>query len=234
MMSFDDIAFRITKQGSDNRNLGRWIWVTLTDKYNSNTTIVTCYCPCKGRSMGSVYSQQLIYMTDNRADLLNNLICPRKLYGLNLRLLIEKTRLRHHMLICGEFNSVYRDFKNWMLDTSLVNLLEIKYGLGPRTYKKPKDCPIYCAFGSPSLKINKGGYLSFRRLQSDHRGFWMDIPIRWVMGHKQLAITYFNARQLDLIDPRVVKNTKNILHKHANNKVYSREWIYYTTRLSNL
>ena len=42
MIGFDDIGYRISKQGSDDRNLGRWTWHTITGKHNCNTTIVTC------------------------------------------------------------------------------------------------------------------------------------------------------------------------------------------------
>ena len=53
MVGFDDIAFRITKQGSDERNLGRWTWYAITGKYNINTTIVTCYRPWKAHQRDS-------------------------------------------------------------------------------------------------------------------------------------------------------------------------------------
>ena len=49
MVAFDDLVWRITDQGEDDRLLGRWSYITITGKNNLKTTIVTCYCPCKGR-----------------------------------------------------------------------------------------------------------------------------------------------------------------------------------------
>ena len=204
-VAFDDWVFRISKQGSDIRLLGRWAWLTITGKNNCNTTIITCYCPVRGKSTGSVYSQQLIYMAENRALIPAETTCPRQLYGIDLKLLIEeKAGLGHQIIVCGDFNSDYPELKAWMLGLNLEDLLSTKYGLGPRTYKRSKDCPIDCCFGIPSLKINRGGYLSFGRLHSDHRGVWIDIPARLLLGYKPSPITYVDARRLKLIDPRVV------------------------------
>ena len=44
----------------------------------------------------------------------------------------------------------------------------------------------------------------FGRLHSDHRGVWIDIPTRQLLGYKPPPITYFDARRSKLIDPRVV------------------------------
>ena len=60
MVAFDDLVFGITKQGKDERKLGRWVWVTITGKKNCNTSIITYYCPVKGTSPGSVYAQHLL------------------------------------------------------------------------------------------------------------------------------------------------------------------------------
>ena len=44
MIGFDEIVFRITKQGNDISKLGRWSWIILTAKNNTNNTIVISYC----------------------------------------------------------------------------------------------------------------------------------------------------------------------------------------------
>lgn len=50
----------------------------------------------------------------------------------------------HKILVCGDFISEYTDLKSWMLDFSLADLLSNKHGLGPRTYKRSKNCLIDC------------------------------------------------------------------------------------------
>ena len=57
MLMLGDVTFRISAQGADPRNLGRWSFITLTGKNSINTTIFTCYCPCRSTSIGSAYAQ---------------------------------------------------------------------------------------------------------------------------------------------------------------------------------
>ena len=68
----------------------------------------------------------------------------------------QKLGLGHQLVVCGDFNSEYTELKDWMLDVTLTDMLSTKYGLGPRTYKRSKDCPIDCCFDSPSFKISRG------------------------------------------------------------------------------
>ena len=65
-MIFDELVFRISKQENDFRKLGRWCSITITGKNNAHTTIFTCYCPVRGRSIGSAYAQQLLYIAENK------------------------------------------------------------------------------------------------------------------------------------------------------------------------
>ena len=110
-----------------------------------------------------------------------------------------------------------------MLHANLNNLLATKHGSGPRTHKRSKDSPIDCFLGSSKIKIRSGGYLSFGRLQSDHRGIWIDVSIRIIMVHKSSPITYFQARQLKLEDPRMRKKYAEHLHKTCvSTNYYSR------------
>ena len=97
MVAFDDFVFGITKQGSDSRKLGRWVWMTVTGRNNCNTTIITCYCPVKGTSPGSVYAQHLLYMAENNIDMPNNITCPRQLFGHDLKILLanKATEMLH-------------------------------------------------------------------------------------------------------------------------------------------
>ena len=71
MLMLGDVTFRISDQGTDFRNLGRWSYITLTGKNDVNTTIFTCYCPCRKTCAGSAFVQHLLYMARNKSALPN-------------------------------------------------------------------------------------------------------------------------------------------------------------------
>ena len=75
-MVFDDLVFRISRQESDLRKLGRWCSFTIVGENNVNIYIFTCYCPVRGRSIGSTFAQQLVYMAEHK-DELPDTTCPQ-------------------------------------------------------------------------------------------------------------------------------------------------------------
>ena len=210
--AFGDLVYRISDQGTDERNLGRWGYITITGKNNVTTSIFTCYCPCRGKSPGSAYSQQLIYMAENK-DQLPDTNCPRQLFGMDLKEVIgKKIEQGHQIILMGDFNSEYSELESWMLELGLQDLIGKKHGKGPKTYNRSKDAPIDCVFGSASLQISKGGFLSFGRLMSDHRGVWVDIPKFLLYGYNPPQPHFFHARKLKITDPRVVSKYLTYLH----------------------
>jgi len=64
-MCFNELSYRISARGSDDRNLGRWSWMEMNGIGNHFTLIVTAYCPVVSTSPGSCYSQHLTYMAMN-------------------------------------------------------------------------------------------------------------------------------------------------------------------------
>ena len=122
-------------------------------------------------------------MAENRNHMPENIICPRKLFGYDLKELIsKKTALGHQIIVCGDFNSDYDELTTWMQDMSLVDLIRSRHNRPPITYQRSARDAIDCILGSPSLLINNGGFLSFNRLLSDHRGIWLDIPKELMYG----------------------------------------------------
>ena len=208
---FDDLVFRISQQENDFRKLGRWCSFTITGKNNVNTSIFTCYCPVRGRSIGSAFAQQLVYMAEHK-DQLPDTTCPRQLFGLDLhQALTTKIEQGHNIIVMGDFNSEYFTLTRWMQDLGLVDLMEQKHGACPKTHNRSKDAPIDCIFGSADLAINKGGFLSFTKLLSDHRGVWVDIPKFLLYGYNPPKPTFPSARRLALVDPRLVHRFDTIL-----------------------
>ena len=205
-IALGEAVFRVSGQHSDDRRLGRWSWFVLTGKNQLKTAIITCYCPVISHSPGSAYSQQLAYMASYPELIPPDYVCPRQLYGYDLRQLVLSLQDSDHQVILGgDFNSEYSDLKQWMLDLGMVNCFEARYGsCGPRTCLRSKDSPIDCIFVSPQLTIAKGGFLSYGRLDSDHRGVWIDIPEFLLFGFNPPDLVNPNARRLKLKDPRVV------------------------------
>ena len=83
-MAMGELVYKIGSQGVDPRNLGRWSYMTIDGKNDLSTTLITCYCPVKGTCTGSAYVQQLKYMADHRAELPEDMNCPRQLFGHDL------------------------------------------------------------------------------------------------------------------------------------------------------
>ena len=83
----------------------------------------------------------------------------------------------HQLIIQGDFNSEYEDLKPWMNDLRLADLIGKKHGKNPRNHTRSKDSPIDCIFDTANFRILRGDYLSFGRLDSDHRGLLDRHPI---------------------------------------------------------
>ena len=91
-------------------------------------------------------------MAEHNIDVSDDIVCPRQLFGHDLKLFINgKEGLDHQLIVGGDFNSEYSELKDWMLHSNLTDLLATKYGYGPRTCKRSKDSPIDCFFGSSKL-----------------------------------------------------------------------------------
>ena len=119
MLMLGDVSFRISEQGADSRNLGRWSYITFKGKNNVTTTIFTCYCPCRSSSLGSAFVQQMLYMAIHK-DTLPDIACPRQLFGYDLKIEIDrKQELGHNILVLGDFNSHYSNLYTWLRDLGL-------------------------------------------------------------------------------------------------------------------
>ena len=96
----------------------------------------------------------------------------------------------------------------------LVDLIASKHGNCPRTHTQSKNQPIDCIFGSASLSIAQGGFLFFKKLLSEHRGIWIDIPKHLLFGYNPPQHTCRSARRLKLQDPRIVARYIDTLHQY--------------------
>ena len=60
--------------------------------------------------------------------------------------------------------------------------------------------------------ILRGGYLSYSRLYSDHRGIWVDIHKSLLYGYNPPAPVFPSSRRLKMVDLRVVEKYPTYLH----------------------
>ena len=223
MMITGELTFRISSQGGDHRRLGRWSSVTLTGKNEVNTTILTCYCPSRSSSLGSTFVQQLLFMANNK-DSIPDVDCPRQLFGIDLKIEIEKFVSKgHKIIVMGDFNSHYEDLSTWMLDVGLIDLISHKHGICPITHTRSATSPLDIVYGSADLKISKGGFLPFHKLLSDHRGVWLDIPKYLIYGFNPQHPQFPFAKRLKLCDPRIVqKYLDHLLAAMTDNDLFQR------------
>ena len=105
MVAFDDSDCHVTKKSEDIRGIRRWGSFTITRKKSLKTTMLNCYCPVVSDSPGSDYSQQLIYMSKKKDKIPNDILCPRKLFGHDLKEVIYETmNLEYQLIVCGDVN----------------------------------------------------------------------------------------------------------------------------------
>ena len=91
-------------------------------------------------------------------------------------------------------------------------MISQKHGTCPKTNDRSKDSPVDCIFGSVSLKISKGGFLSFGRLLSDNRDVWMYIPKFLLYRYNPPKLVFHGERKLKLTDSRVAEKYCTYLH----------------------
>lgn len=178
-------------------------------------------------------------MSNNKSILPQNVVCSRQLFGHDLKELIEdKLKDQHQIVIGGDFKSCYDDLTTWMLEVGLQDMIHKKHGRGPIAYERSREDPIDYFFGNPSHKTANGGSLSFGRLQSDHRGIWMDIPPNNIFGFNPPPLTHPIAIKFNMRDPRIVEKCQDRLHKEfvEEDMYYRMDRVHNTTTipLSNL
>ena len=145
--------------------------------------------------------------------------CPRQLFGLDLKLILEqKIREGHQLIIMGDFNSSYDELSSWMIEAGLLDVHEEKFGKGPATHSRSKGPAIDRVFASPHLRISRGGFLPYSKLMSDHKGIWFDIPKALLFGYNPPVSSTYSARRLKVEDPRVVKQYLNHLYTNMNKR----------------
>ena len=116
----------------------------------------------------------------------------------------------------GDWNEkvVGENLRLWMKVFGLREAITSIHGQKPPpTYQRGTDA-IDGIFVSPSIRVTKAGYLGFGEIPGDHRGLWLDVEQRSILGYKMADIPIAQARRLKLDNPRVVRRYQNLLDEY--------------------
>lgn len=222
LLTFDQLAHRVSSSGSDPSGLGRWAWQCIKCK-TRNVRIVSAYQPniTVGEEKQTVYAQHQRYLK----YIIKSPLCPREAFRLDLA-----TELRQWMekgdqiILLMDANDDLRDgvTHNWLTGTvGLRNCLHEKHAhlSPPSTYfRNFRHKPIDGCYISPNMIIEKGGFLPFGEGIGDHRILYIDIDINsWLEGDLQ-KIVPSQIRRLKCEDVRIVRKFLQELRKRLDDR----------------
>ena len=234
LMTFDQLAHRVSSSGSDSSGLGRWTWQCIRCK-TRNIRIISAYQPniTIGEEKQTVYAQQKRYL---RYIQKSNL-CPREAFRQDmteqLQTWMEKGDL---IVLMMDANDDLRDgtTHQWLTETiGLINSLHTKHPhlQPPSTYTRNfRNKPIDGCYISPGLHIKRGGFLPFRDGIGDHRILYIDVDIEtWFEGDLYNIVPQ-QIRRLKCGDIRLVRKflqelSSKIEHCDMAERV---NWLYST------
>ena len=181
LISFDQIAHRVSSSGSDPSGLGRWTWHSIRCK-TRNIRIITAYQPniTVGDEKQTVYAQHKRYLRYIRKSNL----CPREAFRSDLTAQLQEWQAKGELLvIMMDVNDDLRDgiTHRWLTESmGLINCLHTRHSTlqPPSTYSRNfRNKPIDGCYISPELSIQRGGFLPFRDGIGDHRILYIDVVI---------------------------------------------------------
>eukprot|EP00978_Attheya_sp_CCMP212_P042668 scaffold263990_cov30-Attheya_sp.AAC.1 len=197
----NNLAGRITTQGSDPSGLGRWTHVCLEGKTIDTETpndhahrqiyTITGYCPPQhdssnpGDDTACMQQKRLLTMQGVTNP------WPRQQWFEDLtKQITEWQSTEADILLCMDANAdvMDKDFQKLLTDTGLVDLMANKLGNQlPETYNRGSTTLDHC-FGSPRLAkaVKKAGYLAYNDgIPTDHRGMFLDFNRKLLYGAQQ-------------------------------------------------
>ena len=211
----------VIDRGDDERQLGRWTWVTIRGKHNCATTIVSIYRPEKQQS---TYSRQLARIRRDSMkegeEILRNKE-PDDLWFEDLeKLFRDKRKEGHEIIIAGDFNNNLNDKDGkvikFMRQKLRMNEAMIdRYGKGPPTHVNGSTT-IDGIFTTAGLHAIQGGYVSHRDSPSDHSWIWIDFKQAELVGeNKDFKLPSITRRATAKI-PTVKEKFNELLDTHVN------------------
>ena len=169
LLSNGKCTSHIVDQGGDDRNLGRWRWMTSRGKNQKKICIIGAY---KTGASWVTTQNQLVALQDGRDGTTAIDTDPTELWVSDLRSFIQKQQIDQcNIILTGDFNEdvsvIGTDIVQLASSLGLREALIEKYGTAPNTHDRG-SLPIDGIFVSVGIQILQGGYTTFEESPSDH------------------------------------------------------------------
>ena len=177
ILSRDRSTAHTIKRGTDSRDLGRWVWITVRGKSERCTTLISAYRP--------VNSQVTAQNQLNTIRKFNSTIQPEQLWEDDLAELIKTKKEIGEVIVMGDFNDNLNNpngkVNTFFSSLAMTEALNLRYGDGPPTFTfgSTKIDGIYTTEG---ITISQGGYGGFSNPPSDHLLPWIDVHESEIVG----------------------------------------------------
>ena len=193
-------TFRIKQCGVDPSNMGRWCWKLYSGRSTVTTRVITAYRPCMSKGLTSTYIQQRRILDARKIN-----ICPR------LKMIDDLTSAIKEWLDNGDQIILMMDLNDDVL-RSIANAKLNEIGLKESITNRHTDQHPYATcnrgtraidgiYTSNTIEIQKGGYLPFNSLPTDHRAIWTEVTLGNLCGNDMAPIHNPQARRLKCNDP---------------------------------
>ena len=207
ILTHGPMAHQAMGSGGDKSQLGRWTWARYRGKNGMILRCVSIYRPVPNDSGdASVWSQHKRHFLNKNDDR-----DPRDAFWQDLQKEMEEwLRDGDQLLIGGDVNDEVRQSSvaNFFSNLGLHNLIFEHHdpSNAPTTYRRnTKNKVMDSLWGTASLSATRCGCLEPGAIEGDHSAVWMDISYSSALGHRPPTPHTFNARQLQLTQPKTVK-----------------------------
>ena len=209
------LSGRVVEMGTD--EMGRWVYIRYSCSGEKKVTLIGVYQPCDQnvKTVGPTTATAQQYSLLKQ----HNKYQPQKVrhhYSMDLVAFVKECQ-NNEELVCvgGDFNETLGDEDNGL--TRLMNqcgLVDVHYethGIDTHTFnthKRGSRCIDY-ALMDPALmdSIEACGYMPFKyRIQSDHRGVYLDVITNQFFGSTTIPLPpaqlrLLNSRRINQIHP---------------------------------
>lgn len=215
VLTQDRIALGICKNGSDERNLGRWTWSIFEGKEQKRTRFVSVYVPIRPANYGDnkvFYQHQRALIEDEiKTD-------PIEQFWIDFWSDVDKWLAQgEELVIMGDWNTdvvkdtFLSDFEERGLRPAVTGRHDGTFA--PATHYRGQNT-IDEAFVTSGIQIMKAGFLKPGHLPTDHLGLFFDIYAPPIIGNTRTDIPRSPARRLQCTDPRAVKKYLHVFNKY--------------------
>lgn len=221
IMAQGDVVGRIKDRGSD--PLGRWSWIKMVGKNHRIVTLISAYQVCAkptNRTGTTAYHQQESIL--RQRGIKKAKAKPRKYFQRDLNEFIRICKTHNESIILvGDFNEPMTERSSMARIAMTHGLVDILFQRNshlspPSTYARGTSCLDY-ALVSPDLvdAVQYCGYEPFQmRVQSDHRGLFIDFNTQLLFGNDTQPLGPAAYRDFSAKCPS--DNSTYISAKHAH------------------